>query len=89
MRIEIYVAHKTEEKRDEVWAVRTQEKITYCRAVQMEGVVLATSFDSKRVPPAMIVIPNAHLTFEDGVARIVGPVTSNRDAVERASTGEN
>ena len=89
MRIEIYVAHKTADKASEVWAVRTPEKITYCAAVRIEGVPVRTSFDPYRVPPAMIVIPEAHLTFDRGIAIIVGQVPSNRDDVERAATGEN
>jgi hypothetical protein len=88
VKIEIYVAHKTAEKAAEVWAVRTPDGIRYCPAVIIEGVRMRTSFEATRVPPAMLVIPDAHLSFEHGVAVVTRVVPSNEGAVCDAANGE-
>lgn len=56
MRIEIYLAHKTAEKAEVAWAVRTPEGIIYCRKVRIHTYPIETSFVPGREPVAFIFV---------------------------------
>jgi hypothetical protein len=71
MRIEIYLAHKTADKAEQAWAVRTPEKIIYCRSVLVHTYPVKTSFDPKREPVAVIVV-EGDLIVRDGEVSIFG-----------------
>jgi hypothetical protein len=65
MRIEIYLAHKTADKEDQAWAVRTPEKIVYCRSVRIETSPVETSFVPGREPVALVTV-YGFVAFRDG-----------------------